>query len=368
VYEEIVQIADGKAASPDEPITVYQQKCYMDEEAGLTELDGYEFAQGLDFKNMEEFDNWIKKRYNRYLYKPKSIMAWQVRRTEKDYGDAWKNMANVYNFETYFLLRNGDKVYRIFSDVATPDTMFPTAKKTGEVFKEDKKWKHDGKKIKEFYEKYMYIFVMLQGLIDRTPVFGTNFAGKIDFINPLRFDKNYIQLVRDAEPENLISDGRPAWNEYKGMNEDTIIAGSRVLVNHTWSRYRENLKADINGEVFIVEEYKENGTKEKYRYILKIMPSILEVIKKQYLNGAKVTKETGKAFKNELKKIDKGLGVHAMPLAVSGGSGQLRGSAVAAHPPAETVLAAASFCPFRYRSRPSALREATGYPECSALR
>jgi hypothetical protein len=93
------------------------------------------------------------------------------------------------------------------------------------------------------------------------------------------------------------------------MNEDTITAGSRVLVNHTWSGYRENPKADINGEVFIVEEYKENGSKEKYRYILKIMPLVLEVIKKQYLNGAKVTKETGKAFENELKKIDKGLEV-----------------------------------------------------------
>jgi hypothetical protein len=309
VYEEIVQITDGKAASPEEPVTVYQQKCYMDEETGLTELDGYEFAEGLDFRNMEEFDNWIKTRYKRYLYKPKSIMAWQVRRTEKDYGSVWDNTANVYNFETYFLLRNGDKAYRIFSDVATPDTMFPTEGKVKEIFKEDKEWNNDGKKIKKFYEKYMYIFVMLQGLIDRTDVFGTNFAGKIDFINPLRFDKNYIQLVRDAEPENWISDGRPAWDEYKEMNEDTITAGSRVLVNHTWSEYRENPKADINGEVFIVEEYKENKSKEKYRYILKIMPSVLEVIRKYYLNGAKVTKEAGKAFENELKKIDRELTV-----------------------------------------------------------
>jgi hypothetical protein len=310
VYEEIVQIADGKAASPDEPITVYQQKCYMDEEVGLTELDGYEFSEGLDFKNMEEFDEWIKKRYKRYLYKPKSIMAWQVRRTEKDYGNVWDNMANVYNFETYFLLRNGDKVYRIFSDVATPDTMFPTAKKIEEVFKKDKEWKDDGKQVKKFYEEYMYIFVMLQGLIDRTDVFGTNFTGKINFINPLQFDRNYILLVRDAEPENWISDGRPTWNEYKKMNEDTITVGSRVLVNNKLSQYRENPKADINGEVFIVEEYKENGSKEKYRCILKIMPLILEVIKKYYLNGLKVTKETGKAFENELKKIDKRLDVN----------------------------------------------------------
>jgi hypothetical protein len=211
VYEEIEQIAWREQAYLDEPITVYQQKCYMDEEAGLTELDGYRFKDGMDYKDIGEFDGWIKKRYKRYLYKPKSIMAWQVRRTKKDYGDPFENTTNIYNFETYFLLRNGDNLYRIFSNVSTPDTMFPTVKKIKEVFKKDKEWKKNGKEVKEFYERYMYIFIMLQGIVDRTEVFGTNFAGKIDFINPLYFDKNYIQLVRDAEPENWISDGRPTW-------------------------------------------------------------------------------------------------------------------------------------------------------------
>jgi hypothetical protein len=307
VYEEIEQIVWGEAASLDEPIAVYQQKCYMDEEVGLTELDDYRFKDGLDYKDISEFDNWIKKRYKRYLYKPKSIMAWQVRRTDKNYGDPFENMANIYNFETYFLLRNGDNLYRIFSDVFTPDTMFPTAKKIEEVFKKDKEWKEAGKEVKEFYEQYMYILIMLQGLVDRTEVFGTNFAGKIDFINPLNFDKNYIQLVRDAEPENWISDGRPTWEEYKSMNEKTITVGSRVLINHQWSQYRENPKGDISGEVFIVEEYKESEKKPRLRREIELISPVSSLIKKYYPGGKELSKNAGKEFERELKKLDKDL-------------------------------------------------------------
>jgi hypothetical protein len=309
VYEEIEQIACGEAASPDEPITVYQQKCYMDEEVGLTELNDYRFKDGLDYKDIHEFDTWIKKRFKRYLYKPKSIMAWQVRRTKKEYGDSFKNMENIYNFETYFLLRNGDNLYRIFSDVSTPDTMFPTKNKIEEAFKQDKAWKKDGKEVKEFYERYMYIFVMLQGLVDRTEVFGTNFAGKIDFINPLNFDKNYIELVRDAEPETWISDGRPTWEEYKTMNEKGITVGSRVLINHTWSQYRENPKGNINGEVFIVEDYKESEKKPQCRREIELIPPVASLVKKYYPGGKEASKSAGKEFEKELKKLDRELEV-----------------------------------------------------------
>jgi hypothetical protein len=307
VYEELEQIACGEVAALDEPITVYQQKCYMDEEVGLTELDGYQFQEGMDYKDINEFDNWIKKRFKRYLYKPKSIMAWQVRRTKREYGDTFKNMANIYNFETYFLLRNGENLYRIFSDVSTPETMFPTIKKIEEVFKKDQEWKKDGKKVKEFYENYMYIFIMLQGLVDRTEVFGTNFAGKIDFINPLYFDRNYIELVRDAEPENWISDGRPTWEEYKKINEKTIKVGSRVLIKHEWRQYQENTKANINGDVFIVEDYKESESRGKYQRKIEMINCVAPLIKKYYPEGKALSKNIGKVFEKELSKIDNDL-------------------------------------------------------------
>jgi hypothetical protein len=95
----------------------------------------------------------------------------------------------------------------------------------------------------------MYVFIMLQGLVDRAEVFGTNFAGKIDFINPLLFDKKYINLIRDAELEIWLSDGRPSWVEYKRKNADTIRVGSRVLIDHVFSLYRENPKKHKRGSV-----------------------------------------------------------------------------------------------------------------------
>jgi hypothetical protein len=146
---------------------------------------------------------------------------------------------------------------------------------------------------------------MLQGLVDRTEVFGTNFAGKIDFINPLNFDKNHIQLVRDAESENWISDGRATWEEYKEMNEKTITVGSRVLINHEWRQYRENPKGDINGEVFIVEEYKESERKPICRREIELIPPVASLVKKYYPGGKEASKSAGKEFEKELKKLDK---------------------------------------------------------------
>jgi hypothetical protein len=284
VYEEITRLASGSAASPDEPITVYQQKCYMDEEVGLTEVDGTQFSQGLDYENIEQFDSWITKRFKRYLYKEKSIMAWEVRRRDRDYGDKWENNAkNPYNHQTYYLLRNGDNLYRIFSGVGTEETLYPTKEKMEEVFGLDEKWKSEGERVKRFYEKYLYVFIMLQGLVDRTDVFGTNFAGKIDFINPLRFNKEYIVLVRDAEPDNWLADGRPTWEEYKEANEKTITLGSRVLVNY-YKCYPEpqknSPKKDISGDVFIVEDFEEYKRKEQFRNILKVIPKVVRLAKR----------------------------------------------------------------------------------------
>jgi hypothetical protein len=130
VYEEIEQLASGPAASPDEPITVYQQKCYMDEEVSLTEVDGYAFSQGFDYEDIGQFDSWIVKRYKRYLCREKSIMAWEIRRRDKDYNDKYENQErNLYNHLTYYLIRNGENLYRIFSGVGIQTTLFPTKEK-----------------------------------------------------------------------------------------------------------------------------------------------------------------------------------------------------------------------------------------------
>ncbi|MEA1883753.1 MAG: hypothetical protein U9N62_04430, partial [Thermotogota bacterium] len=97
VHEKVYQLLTGMQAAEDEPLAIYQQVLYMDEEIGAWE-DG-----GIDFKDLDKFDAWAVKNYERYLYREKAICVFQVRRYKKDYGtDAFTDvLLNAENFKTY---------------------------------------------------------------------------------------------------------------------------------------------------------------------------------------------------------------------------------------------------------------------------
>ncbi len=88
----------------------------MDEEVATTENDG------LDFQDVDIFDGWLMENgnYKTLLPEPKGVIVFRPRRNRKDYGDAYENLAkNPYNMMTYLLIRNGDCLYRIYSEKIT---------------------------------------------------------------------------------------------------------------------------------------------------------------------------------------------------------------------------------------------------------
>jgi hypothetical protein len=223
INEEVVQIADGEQAPETEPLALYQQLLYMDEEVGIWK------GGGLDFKTLDEFDKWIVQNINMFLYRPRSVVAWQVRRRPKEYCDNWfeNTLMNQYNFVSYLLIRNGQQIYRIWSDVQIPGRLFPTKSEYEEILVGDfGSDQYKQKELQQRHETYMFGLVALQGLIERTEILGPGLRGQVNLIKNQLGGK--VELIRDAEPDHFISDGHPRWCDFLKANQETIEVGSRV--------------------------------------------------------------------------------------------------------------------------------------------
>jgi len=231
IHEEVVQIADGISAPEETPLTLYQQKLYMDEEVGIwDDSDG----QGLDFQQIEEFDKWIAKHYEKFVYEPLSIVVWQIRRNSKKYVDLWSNIQfNALNKTTYFLIRNGKKLYRIWSDVSVGDLLFPKKDEYVSLLEKEKEWGEDRakEKLQLRHESYLYGLIAIQGMIERTDVLGTRLRQqRVNLLNPQGNPDELVKFIRDAETEYWIGDGQPRWNEFLKANQATICLGSRICL------------------------------------------------------------------------------------------------------------------------------------------
>ena len=254
--EEVVELI-GEGKTSNEPIHLYQAVRFMDEEYGIVNLEKitettYVEMEDFDYKNIDLFDKWITENYKMFIPSERGIVMWRIKRRGKDYGDRWENMVcNGYNANCYFLIRNGERLYRIFSDVESKnDTMFPTEQQSIEA---GRKWYRDEGFDRETFEEntlpWKYILIAIQGILDRTNILGTDCQFKTNLICGL-YDKEKIILVRDKERKDLIGDDTmPSWNNYLQENRDKTKIGDRIIITDLWgskSRYgRDTDDADF---------------------------------------------------------------------------------------------------------------------------
>ena len=235
--EEVVElISEGKTSN--EPIHLYQTVRFMDEEYGIVNLEKltettYVEMDAFDYKNIDLFDKWITENYKMFIPSERGIVMWRIKRRGKDYGDRWENMVcNGYNANCYFLIRNGERLYRIFSDVSCKEnTMFPTEEQSIQA---GKKWFNDKEFDRETFEENMlpwkYILVAIQGILDRTNILGTDCQFKTNLLCGL-FDENKIVLVRDMERKDLIGDSTmPKFYDYLKENRNKTKIGDRIII------------------------------------------------------------------------------------------------------------------------------------------
>lgn len=135
--EQVSHIKEGDTAEINEKLHIMQRRCYMDEECLIDYQHG-----GMDFRKIEQFDEWLAKPLNMHRILPfnKCIVSFKIRRNRKEYDDVInpfiKIKYDMANESTFLYIRNGDNLYRMNTSIDFGDKLFPD---TSEF--------HDGEKI-----------------------------------------------------------------------------------------------------------------------------------------------------------------------------------------------------------------------------
>jgi len=251
LQETVYQIKQGEPTDIDEPIAIRQLLLFMDEETLFDYDDG-----GMDFQKLEQFDKWVVRPENleRILPEKKGIVAFRVRRDKKDYGE-FRTMQdvlisfqkNIFNMQTYLLIRNGENVYRIASDISFAPRLVPFKDEIGvKQFMTINKWYDDDfepevigpdsvkfdshvKDQDALIKKYNRIFIFIQGLLDRSTVFHPHPNIKLNIPEQINV---FINCIRDEE-EGLPNLNAIDWEIYRYEINKSIKKGNEVWSN--WS-------------------------------------------------------------------------------------------------------------------------------------
>lgn len=239
--EEIVALRDGERAPEGTPITIRQSVLFMDEQVA----DDY--PEGIDFNRIGDFDNWLladPKHLNFVLPEPKGIVVLQVRRRAKQYevpddlaGQMMQARMNAENMKSYWLIRNGARLHRLWTDIAVGTRLIPRDDELEHFFYDSRSRSRLRPGSSEYYDAmqradkvrqhYMRLCLVLQGILDRTQLL-TPVRERINLLDPITW-KGQLHFLKDEE--NTITDGRPSFDAWlRSINHD-MRHGQRVVGN-----------------------------------------------------------------------------------------------------------------------------------------
>ena len=224
---------------------------------------------GLDFRHIEWFDEWLIKadNYKRLLPEQKGVLVFRPRRYQKKYDGYDPLLKAEYdrlNSVTYLLIRNGENLYRVFTEKITiSPRLFPQRKELDQLIQEVNKeiedakgWSNEDRRIEESKDKVddlMYKYkkraVLLQGLIDRTEIF-----------QPL---KKHISIFKMEEAEGLVNfiyddeatlpSGRLPFKDWWDDINSKINEGSRILMTGHYAHYRYGGRKDFSERFYLAK-------------------------------------------------------------------------------------------------------------------
>jgi hypothetical protein len=249
-YHSMVTIVEG--ATDNGPIYMRQAVLYMDEEYGDPRENPKTGQKGLDWQNVEDFDAWLRVNIDKVLPEKKGILAMKPSRQRREYSDnAFLSASmNENNMMTYLIIRNGENIHRLWTDIVFSSRLFATQHEMQEMFKkldDERLSSWDREKVVDAEYIYKRNALIIQGLIDRTDLFAPLKIGASLF-KPETYE-GALELVRDDEM--IIDDGHISWREWQKSINDKIGVGSRILMispgslNHSYSStkdYKYNFK------------------------------------------------------------------------------------------------------------------------------
>jgi hypothetical protein len=219
VHEKIVQIQEGDPASVDEPITFRQLVLHMDEET----------AEDMDWTEVETFDKFMREHTDQILPEKKGVVVCRPRAADKSYdpdNPMMNALMNAPNKDTYILIRNGDNLYRIFTNVQIYPHLFPSAGEMKKLIENTQEWGFEKERAEDALHQYKRNVLLLQGLMDRTEVFKPAPVG----LNLLKADTygKHIRFIYDGA--DLLPGQRKPWYKYLKEMNSSLQRGDRVYM------------------------------------------------------------------------------------------------------------------------------------------
>lgn len=249
VHEQIIQIQEGLPALENEPVTIRQLVLYMDEEYGDPRKDPLTGVAGIDWQSVEDFDRWLvkhPKHLRQVAPEAKCIVALKPSRTRRSYSEnVWVDAEmNAKNARVYLLIRNGENVYRIWTEAELSEKLFPSEDEMGKLEEKKGEWGFEGRDAEKKQFNYKRNVAMLQGILDRTPILQP-MPHAVNLFDATTYG-NAVRLIRDADPS--LTNGQETFAEWHKRLNAGLHVGSRVVMARYWktNSYERDYNFDRN--------------------------------------------------------------------------------------------------------------------------
>lgn len=275
MYQNVLLIQDGQPAPMDTPVAIRQRVLYMDEEVASIQIRNGQ--RGIDFQSIDVFDAWLLDHYQDIVPEERCIVALRPTRQRRLYSnDPFVQVhMNQENKFIYLVMRNGEKLYRIWDQFTVGEKLFPPEDLYASlIMKMNDEDTHDWDKDKarDAQLDWQQNAVMIEGLLDRTEVMQP-LHPHVSLFSEKAYADGLIKLIRDAEVG--LPDGHLPFAEWKEAINDRITKGSRIVFamrnydvygrdypERFGGHYTNNTPSLPANGIYVIEE--EKGFRERY--------------------------------------------------------------------------------------------------------
>lgn len=254
--ETLRLVRDGDPAPTDTPITVRQKVLVMAEESLLLMGEG---NTGVTADDVPEFVEWLAAddaHLNQVLPEQKGVVVLIPTRVPVKSGNAYEDVSrDAANRTSSWLLRNGGKLYLLNVDenLNIGERILPLRREFVDVFDQQKFGFSRREPVRpgsdEWFKleavadarrrHYMRIMLILQGLVDRTPVWHPLPPSKVNFMSIRDQDAGKVKLIQDAEQSIQLGDGGETFAAYQARMNKLMRPGLRVIGDWHSQGFRE---------------------------------------------------------------------------------------------------------------------------------
>lgn len=244
--ESLQLIRDGKPAPADTPITVRQKILVMAEESLVLMGAG---QTGMDADGIPEFISWLcadDANLSRVLPEEKGVVVLVPTRVKSRSGNAFEDAArDEANSESFWLLRNGEKLYLLTVDpkLRLIDRILPNRTEFVDVFDQKLFGMKVGEPVRPGSEEwfklekvadarrrhYMRVMLVLKGITERTPVWHPLPEGGVDFMSVRDQDRGKIQLIQDGDQSLQLGEASETFSQWQRRLNALLRPGLRVI-------------------------------------------------------------------------------------------------------------------------------------------